>query len=453
MLRRATFTLAITQLVSWGVLFYGFAVVAPELVTETGWSETAVSGAFSLGLLVSGVAAPPVARALTSRDPRLVLTAGSLLGAAGMVLFAAAHTLPLLYVAWVVVGAAMAATLYEPAVVVLVAIDPTRRLRTITVLTVVGGLASTAFAPLTGNLADELGWRTAIVILALGGGAVTALLHAVALPAPTEPLNPSPGQAHPGARMWSRLHRYRAAVLFEQAAIVATTVHLVGVLTDRGASIGVAALVLGAVGVGKVPGRLLLLGPTGRVALPVVAATCSAIQLVGFALPLVTTEAAVLLPGALVVGAAAGTTTVVRPLLLIDLVGTPPFASVSARLQRAIVFARAGSPLALGATVSLLGWTAGWAMSVAAFGVAAERYLSLHPRRGRWGGVSGRSSLVCGEGVPSSCAGNPSSQARRDPGTPRGTPHPSTRNKASGYQCSVRPASTTDPDDTTEVTT
>ncbi|HEX2274493.1 MAG TPA: hypothetical protein VHG90_11535 [Acidimicrobiales bacterium] len=82
-LRRATLTLSVTQLLSWGVLFYGFAVVAPEITSDTGWSESLVAGAFSLGLGVAGLAAPAVARALGRHDARTVLTAGSVVGASG----------------------------------------------------------------------------------------------------------------------------------------------------------------------------------------------------------------------------------------------------------------------------------------------------------------------------------------------------------------------------------
>jgi MFS family permease len=146
-LRRATLTLAISQLVSCGVLFYGFAVTSSAIRDDTGWSEGLVSGAFALGLLIAGLDAPPVARALAGHDPRLILTAGSLLGIVGMLGFAAAPTLIVLYLAWVVIGAAMAATLYEPVMAVLVALDPARRYRTLTVVTVAGGLASTVFAP------------------------------------------------------------------------------------------------------------------------------------------------------------------------------------------------------------------------------------------------------------------------------------------------------------------
>ncbi|MGH9117880.1 MAG: MFS transporter, partial [Acidimicrobiales bacterium] len=177
-LKRATLTLAVTQLASWGVLFYGFTVVAPDMTDDLGWSEPVVSGALTIGLTVAGFAAPPVAKALASHDPRLVLTAGSLIGAVGMVGFGLAPHPVVLYLAWVLIGLAMAATLYEPAMAVLVAIDPARRHRTLTAITVAGGLASTVCAPLGGALVDRFGWRTALIVLGLGGGALTATLHA-----------------------------------------------------------------------------------------------------------------------------------------------------------------------------------------------------------------------------------------------------------------------------------
>ena len=141
-----------------------------------------MSGAFALGLLIAGFGAPPIARALARFDPRLVLTTGSVVGTLGMLAFAAAPNPLVLYLAWIVIGAAMAATLYEPAMAVLVALDPARRYRTLAVVTVAGGLASTVFAPLGGWLVEELGWRQALAVLGVGGGLVTAFLHAVVLP-------------------------------------------------------------------------------------------------------------------------------------------------------------------------------------------------------------------------------------------------------------------------------
>jgi predicted MFS family arabinose efflux permease len=379
-LRRATVVLGTTQIISWGVLFYGFAVVAPDISAGTGWSEAAVAGAFSTGLLVAGLAAPFVARALASYDPRLVLTAGSFVGAAAMVAFATAHSLAGLYAAWIVAGVAMAVTFYEPAMAVLVALDPARRVRTLTSVAVAGGLASTVFAPLTGFLADALGWRDAIALLGVAGGLVTAILHAAVLPPPSahpQTQHHTIEAAAPGV-MRGSVARLRTAALFEQAALVATTVHLVGVLAHRGAPVTVGAAALAAMGIGKVAGRLLLLGPSRNRSLPLLAAGCSLVQLTGFTAPLVTTAPIAVLPIAVVVGAASGASTVLRPLLVVDLVGAGRFAAVNARIQRAAAFARSGAPFVLGAAIATLGWSAAWLIALGGFAVAAERFRSLH---------------------------------------------------------------------------
>jgi MFS family permease len=362
-LRRATLTLAVSQLVSWGVLFYGFAVAAPDLTRDTGWSDAVVSGAFALGLLVAGLGAPTIARALARHDPRLVLTAGSIVGLLGMLAFAGAPNPIVLYLAWIVIGSAMAATLYEPAMAVLVSLDPARRHRTLAVVTVAGGLASTVFAPLGGWL--------------VGGGLLTAVLHAAVLP---------PSHAHPLASQVAhqpappldrRLRRLRSAVLFEQTAMIATTAYLIAVLVDGGVGLSEAAAALAVMGLGKVVGRLLLLGPIGRRSLTSLAAGASAVQLVGLAVPLAVTHLAVVFPAMFVVGAASGATTVLRPLIVVDLVGAAPFAATNARLQRATTLARAAAPLLLGLAATAFGWPVAWAGCLAAFAAAGERYLAL----------------------------------------------------------------------------
>ena len=382
-LRRATYTVAATQLVSWGVLFYGFVVVAPEVTVDTGWSEPLVAGAFTLGLVVAGVAAPPVAAALAAHDPRRVLTAGSLVGLAGMVAFALAPHPAVLYAAWAAIGLAMAATLYEPAMAVLVAIDPARRHRTLAAITVAGGLASTVFAPLGSALTEAFGWRTALLVLGIGGAAVTTVLHALVLP----PAHVHPADVRATAEAAPpfdrRLRALRTALLFEQAAILATTAHLIGLLVDREVGLGAAAAALGVMGVGKVVGRMALLGPVARRPPALLACVVNAVQLVGLAVPLAVTAPVVLLPTMLVVGAGSGATTILRPLLVVDLVGAGPFAAVNARLQRATTLFRATAPLVLGAMVATVGWSTAWAVTLVAFGLAAVRYAALVPRRER----------------------------------------------------------------------
>ena len=69
--------LGLTETVSWGVLYYAFTVFVRPMEAELGWSRAAVSGAFSLAVLTSGVAAVPVGRWLDRHGPRALMTAGA----------------------------------------------------------------------------------------------------------------------------------------------------------------------------------------------------------------------------------------------------------------------------------------------------------------------------------------------------------------------------------------
>ena len=107
----------------------------------------------------------------------MTMTAGSLLAIVATMLWASASSIVSLYAAWVLIGVAMAATLYEPAIVILTLLDSARMCRTIATVTVAGGLASTVFVPLTHHLVEMFGWRAAVAILGAVGGTFTAALH------------------------------------------------------------------------------------------------------------------------------------------------------------------------------------------------------------------------------------------------------------------------------------
>ena len=51
-----------TETISWGILDYAFAAFLVPMQQELGWSTAALTGAYSLALLVSGLAAVPVGR-------------------------------------------------------------------------------------------------------------------------------------------------------------------------------------------------------------------------------------------------------------------------------------------------------------------------------------------------------------------------------------------------------
>ena len=159
-------TLCLTEITSWGVLYYAFPVLSGRISADTGWSATALMAAFSGGLVVSGLLGIAVGRWLDRHGPRWLMSAGSLLGAFSVVGIALAPSLTVFVLAWVVAGVAMSAVLYAPAFAALTRWYGDQRVRALTVLTLVAGLASTVFAPLTAALEAELGWRHTYLVLA-----------------------------------------------------------------------------------------------------------------------------------------------------------------------------------------------------------------------------------------------------------------------------------------------
>ncbi|SDX75424.1 hypothetical protein SAMN05661080_01066 [Modestobacter sp. DSM 44400] len=107
--------LSVTETFAYGVLFYSFAVFLVPMREALDASTAQLSAALSLAMGVTGVAAVGVGRWLDRHGPRWLMTGGSLLGGASVVAWSQARDLTHLYLAFVGVGLAGAAVLYEPA--------------------------------------------------------------------------------------------------------------------------------------------------------------------------------------------------------------------------------------------------------------------------------------------------------------------------------------------------
>nr|WP_307873710.1 MULTISPECIES: MFS transporter [unclassified Frankia] len=141
--RRALTALCVTTIVSYGVLYYAFPVLAEGIAADTGWSRTAVTAAFSAGNLLGAVAGVPVGRVLGRRGPRPVMTAGSVLAVAALAGVAEAPSYGWFLAAWLVAGVAMAGVFYPPAFAALTSWYGPHRVRALTTLTLAAGFAST----------------------------------------------------------------------------------------------------------------------------------------------------------------------------------------------------------------------------------------------------------------------------------------------------------------------
>lgn len=174
--------LAVGQIFAWGILFYAFTVIVGPMQADTGWSRPWLNTGLSLGLLAWGVCAYPAGLWLQRRGARGLMTLATLGGAAALATLGLTDDPAVYLFAWIALGAAFAGQLYDPAfAIVTKAFGPEYR-RGITVITLVGGLASTVFIPLAQLAVTTLGWRGAFVALALLHAAVAGPLHWWGLP-------------------------------------------------------------------------------------------------------------------------------------------------------------------------------------------------------------------------------------------------------------------------------
>lgn len=427
--RRVLVTLCVTVTVAYGVLYYAFTVLSPAIAKDTGWSATAVTTAFSAGSLFGAVAGIVAGRLLQRRGPRLVMTSGSVLGAAAMAVVAIAPTLPVFVAGWLLAGAASAATFYAPAFAALTEWYGAHRVRAITALTLVAGFASTVFAPLTALLGDQLGWRGAYVVLA-GLLLATGPAHALGLALPWEPAR----RAGPGATTDPTSDRtiltsrtfvvVTASGALASLAMYTSLVHLVPLLLDRGLDVQLAAWALGLSGAGQVAGRLLYprldrrLGPHARAVLVIGVLAATLLLLAAVPGP-----AVVLVAVAVLSGAARGLFTLVSATVVSEHWGTERYAALNGVYNAPLGVAAALSP-AFGAAVAA--WTGSHPALFAVLGLLALASAGLAATAGGGSAVrvaphlDGRDEQDHGEGGDEGRSADVRQQRAADDGSPDG---------------------------------
>jgi MFS family permease len=256
--------LSLAQLISWGSVFYTFALLMAPLELELGMSRAQSSLGFSLALLAEGLLAYPVGRLIDRGHERAVMTGGSLLVGLCLALHSAITSVGAFYAVWLGLGAGLAATLYQPAFAVVTRRFPNDFRRAIITMTFLGGLASTVFLPLSAWLIHTLGWRHALWCLAALHFAICAPLHALVLRhAPPGPVRAT-AQAAP---LRTPISQYLfsapflligAFVVLLMAVTAALPAHMVSLLRESGMQEAWVIAVPASIGVLQVLGRALL---------------------------------------------------------------------------------------------------------------------------------------------------------------------------------------------------
>jgi MFS family permease len=388
---RLVAALGVTQIVSWGSMYYAFSLMIGAFAAAAHADRSVVVGAFSVALVFAGLASAPIGRLIDRHGGRWVMTTGSLAGGLLLAALAGVGNAWQLYALWALLGVAMAATLYDPAFAVLVQVFHERQRQAITALTLFGGFASTVFWPLTQALMQHLGWQQALLALGALNLLVCAPLHAWILPGTSGMRGKAPGT--PSQRISTHDWTFVGlCIAFTGNALVfsAMSVHLISLLQGKGLSAAHAAWVGALIGPMQVTGRVLeytLLSRwspsrVGSLAMWMLPASLGL-------LALVVPQLGVMAAFALLYGMGNGVMTIVRGATPVELYGRERYGAINGAMATPVLVAKAAGPIFASLVLTATGSLLQVLLFLAAIGAISAVVFSLTVRRRRATSVPG----------------------------------------------------------------
>jgi len=175
--------LGTTQTLAWASSYYLPAILADPIAHDLGVSSNWIFAAFSASLVISAMLGPRIGRQIDLLGGRPVLCASNLSLAAGLVLLGLTTSIPVLALAWLLLGIGMGCGLYDAAFAALGRIYGESARRPITGITLFAGFASTVGWPLTALGLESIGWRNTCFAWALAHILIGLPLNFFMLPA------------------------------------------------------------------------------------------------------------------------------------------------------------------------------------------------------------------------------------------------------------------------------
>lgn len=385
--RQIVWTLGITEIISWGTLYFTFTVFIGPMHETLGFSKPFLAGGFSLGLLVWAMCSFAVGRLLDRVPARKVMGIGSVLAAIGLLLWAWSPSPTMFLLMWIPLGLAMSSTLYEPAFVVLRQAFGDSYQKPIVHVTLLAGFASTIFIPIGQWLVLHLGWRGTLVIFAALNLFICAPLHARL----RYTVHPSyAGTAVPGAgsppsitRSTLRQPVFWAVVLaFTATAVIASLLgaHLIPMLTEKGMPVAQQLIVAALIGPAQVAGRLAMarlpISHPVRLSMPVYI-----VMSLGL-LCLTLGYGYWLMFAAVCYGCANGVNTMLRAMAMPELISRHHYATLNGLMMTPVLLMQAAAPWFGALLWRAAGgyWLMLWVMVALAVGALAAFAFALHQR-------------------------------------------------------------------------
>ncbi len=352
---------ALAETVVWAAMFYSFPAFLLEWERELGWSKVELSSAFTLALVLSAVSAPLVGRLIDSGLGRQVFLVCGTGGALFLGLLSLVTELWQFFLLWSGLGIAMSGVLYEACFAMLTRFMGRDARTAITKVALVAGFAGTLSFPGAYFLTDAIGWRGAMLAFASAVMLVAVPLvwfSSRNLEARTVPADRADSCGSPEsvglfrqATFWLLAISF-AMIAFNHAAVMT---HLLPLLGECGVSPRTAVLAAAMIGPMQVAGRLFVVGIEASVSSRGITVVCFLAMAAAGASLLGAKDQLLLLPVfVLLQGAGYGVTSIMRPVLVAELMGTRRFGVTAGFLAAPFLLASAAAP-----SIAALAWEFG----------------------------------------------------------------------------------------------
>lgn len=356
-------TLAITETISYGIMFYAFSVFLAPMEVDLGWSRTQITGALSLALLVSAAMAYPVGYWVDRYGARLLMTVGSVLGSVLVVAWSQVTSLTAFYLIWIGLGICFSAVFYEPAFAVIAHWFVKRRSQALALITLVAGFASTIFLPLSDWLLQAFGWRNAVLILGIGLAITTIPLHFFVLRQSPESMGllpdgepqtaTTPLITRTGATLYEATHSityWQIIIAFSFSALAAGAirVHFIPFLIESGIHSTRAAALSGMIGFMQVAGRLIFAPLDDRLSARVMVGGVFGVQVIAMMVLLLGTHIGWISLFIVLFGTSYGALTLARPSIVAQLYGAAHYGRINSVIAIFLTVAGTIAPVGAG---------------------------------------------------------------------------------------------------------
>lgn len=349
--------LGIAQIASWGSLYYSFPQLAEAISADLGFSRAVLYAAATLGVLLSGLAAYPIGVAIDRGWGRVIMAGASSVAGLLLLMWAQVEGLTAFFCIVGGIGLLQAATLYEPAFAVVARrLGPLNARQAITELTLWGGFASTIFVPLIELLIAEFGWRGTLGALALVNLGLCTVLYGLLIDPARDKRQTTANDRTRSTVAGGHLSRALREPVFWLLGTSLTlhagifsliAFHLYPLLLERGLSPSTVVTVIMVIGPAQVAGRITVRFLTAEHS----AAALGSFVVSGFPLAILLLWAGgdsfvAATVAAALYGGANGVMTIVRGLVVPEMVSQGGYGALNGALNAPSLTARALAPVA-----------------------------------------------------------------------------------------------------------